>query len=65
MRGRETDRQTNGLLKKQAMNYRTSSASSRDKRVVKNVVLLIFLHILLYLYKQTRTQTETPRDTQG
>lgn len=47
------------------MNYRTSSASSRDKRVVKNVVLLIFLHILLYLYKQTRTQTETPRDTQG
>lgn len=46
----QRDRHTDGL-KKQAMNYRTSSASSRDKRVVKNVVLLIFLHILLYLYK--------------
>jgi len=36
-----------GLGVRQAMNYRTSCASSRDKSVVKNVVLLIFFAYLI------------------
>lgn len=44
-RGSQIDKDGQGV--RQAMNYRTSCASSRDKSVVKNVVLLIFFAYLI------------------